>query len=72
MKTLSLIILALSIAACGASDSDEVRPQTVGAETASSYNQQMQRARDVEIQLDQQKRDLDAAIESSDQGRRQP
>lgn len=72
MKTLSLIMLALLITACSASDSDEVLQETVGAETASGYNQQMQRARDVEIQLDQQKRDLDAAIESSDQGRRQP
>ena len=72
MKTLSLIIVSLAMAACSSSDSDEVRQETVGAEIASGYNQQMQRARDVEIQLDQQKRDLDAAIESSEEGRRQP
>lgn len=72
MKTLSLIFISLAIAACSTSDSDEVRQETVGAEVASGYNQQMQRARDVEVQLDQQKRDLDTAIDASDQGRRQP
>ena len=36
---------------------------TVGAEIARDYNQQMNRARNVEIQLDDHKRDLDAAIE---------
>ena len=70
MKTLSLIFLSLAISACGASDSDEVRQETAAAEIASGYNQQMQRARDVEIQLEQQKREqvLDAA-ELHDRGR---
>ena len=72
MKTFSQIFFALAISACSPSDSDEVRQPTVGAEVASGYNQQMQRARNVELELDQQKRDLDAAIEASDQGRRQP
>ncbi len=72
MKTLSLILICLAISACSSNESDAAREETVGTEIADGYNQQMQRARDVEIQLDQQKRDLDAAIESSEEGRRQP
>jgi outer membrane lipopolysaccharide assembly protein LptE/RlpB len=68
MKQLTLLTaMAWMLAACGASDSDEVEVrdegETVGAEIASDYNRQMDRARNVEIQLDDHKRDLDAAIE---------
>jgi hypothetical protein len=69
MKTVLLTALFLLVAACGSGESDEVavradsEPETVGTEIARDYNQQMNRARDVEIQLDDHKRDLDAAIE---------
>ena len=71
MKTAILTTLFLLVAACSSGDSDEVKvrtdagseSETVGAEIASDYNRQMNRARDVEIQLDDHKRDLDAAIE---------
>ncbi len=67
MKNGMLIATALLMAACGAGDSDEVTARdeggTVGAEIASDYNRQMNRARNVEIQLDDHKRDLDDAIE---------
>lgn len=70
MKTLTLIATALFATACS-SESDEVTvregsgsgSETVGAEIARDYNRQMDRARNVELQLDEHKRDLDAAIE---------
>ena len=55
--------------ACSSGESDEVTvrdssgSETVGAEIARDYNRQMDRARNVELELDQHKRDLDAAIE---------
>lgn len=69
MKTFLLTTLFLLVAACSSGDSDEVsvradsEPETVGAEIARDYNRQMNRARNVEIQLEDHKRDLDAAIE---------
>lgn len=71
MKTAILTTFFLLVAACSAGESDEVsvrsepgsEAETVGAEIARDYNRQMNRARDVEIQLDDHKRDLDAAIE---------
>ena len=67
MKYVLLISMACLIAACSNGDSDEVTAQgegdTVGAEIARDYNQQMNRARNVEIQLEDHKRDLDEAIE---------
>lgn len=71
MKTVFITTLLLLVAACGSGESDEVKvrtdsgseSETVGAEIATDYNRQMNRARNVEIQLDDHKRDLDAAIE---------
>jgi hypothetical protein len=72
MKIVLLTFMALLVVGCGASESDDRRDETVGAEITSGYNQQMQRAQDVQLELETSKRDLDAAIESSDQGRRNP
>ncbi len=71
MRTLTSIAVSLALFACS-SDNDTAKPreETVGAEIASGYNQQMNKARNVEIQVDQHKRDLDAAIEDSDPGKR--
>ena len=67
MKNGILIVAAMLIAACGSGESDEVtvrdEGETVGAEIAGDYNRQMNRARNVEIQLEDHKRDLDEAIE---------
>ena len=67
MKNGLLIAATVLMVACGAGESDEVsvrdEGETVGAEIASDYNRQMNRARNVEIQLDDHKRDLDDAIE---------
>ena len=70
MKTFFLVLTTCLLAGCGTNDSDDERAETVGAEIASGYNQQMQRAQAVQLDLETSKRDLDAAIESSDQGRR--
>lgn len=71
MKTVIWLAASLLLAACSAGDSDDVtvpadsgsEAETVGTEIARDYNRQMNRARDVEIQLDDHKRDLDEAIE---------
>lgn len=64
------VSIGILVAACGGSESDARREPTAGAEIASDYNRQMNRAREVELRLDEQKRDLDAAIEASDPGSR--
>ncbi len=67
MRNGLLITATVLMAACGAGQSDEVtvrdEAETVGAGIASDYKRQMNRARNVEIQLDDHKRDLDDAIE---------
>jgi len=71
MKTLTLFAASLILFGCSSDSSDQIvepREETVGAEVADNYTQQMNKARNVEIQLEQQKRDLDAAIEGSDPG----
>jgi outer membrane biogenesis lipoprotein LolB len=72
MKAMLLLLTSSLLFGCGASGSDDPREETVGAEIASGYNQQMQRAQDVQLELETGKRDLDDAIEASDQGRRDP
>ena len=56
----------------GTDSRDEAREPTVGAEIANDYNRQMQKAENVELQLQDQKAAIDAAIEESDRGTRQP
>jgi hypothetical protein len=72
MKAMFLLLTSALLFGCGTSGTDDPREETVGAEIASGYNQQMQRARDVQLELETGKRDLDDAIEASDQGRRDP
>ena len=67
MKQAAMMAIAVLVAACGAGESDEVSArddgETIGTEIASDYNRQMNKARDVELQLQDHKRDLDATIE---------
>ena len=67
MKTMGLILLLLTLCGCSSERVEDAREETVGAEIADDYNRQMQRAREVETQLELQKRELDAAIEKSGQ-----
>lgn len=75
MKRLTLLTVAVSLGACGTGDSantDDRQDTTVGAEVASGYTQQMNKAREVEIQIQDQKLAIDAALEESVQGTRDP
>ena len=72
MKAMFLVLTSVALFGCSDTDTTDRREDTVGAEIASGYNQQMQRAQDVQLELDTGRRDLDDAIEASDQGRRDP
>ena len=71
-KAMLLVLMPAILFGCGDAGPDDTREASVGAEIASGYNQQMQRAQDVQLELDTGRRDLDDAIEASDQGRRDP
>ena len=72
MKTVRLMVIALLLSGCDGGGTGDRREETVGADVASGYNQQIQRAQNVQLELETGKRDLDDAIEASDQGRRDP
>ena len=72
MRILLVTVLAASFVGCSSDSRDEARTETVGAEIANDYNTQMQKAQNVELQLQDQKAAIDAAIEESDRGTREP
>jgi outer membrane biogenesis lipoprotein LolB len=72
LKTMLLALTSAMLLGCSDTGADDPREDTVGADIASGYNQQMQKAQDVQLELESGKRDLDDAIEASDQGRRDP
>lgn len=67
-KTFMTISVLLLLSACGGETADGPPEETVGGEIADGYNRQLEKASEVELQLEAQKRDLDAAIEDSEQG----
>ncbi len=75
MKRLTLFAVAVLLGACGAGDSantDDRQDTTVGAEVANGYTEQMNKAREVEIQMQDQKLAIDAALKESVQGTPDP
>ncbi len=62
-----LLAASLAFVACGGSSGDESRDRdsndTVGAEIAEDYNKAMDKAKDVERQLQEQQKKLDDAVE---------
>jgi hypothetical protein len=68
IRNFLLLSVGLVAAACGGGDPDPDREPTVGAEIASDYNRQMDEARELEQQLELKKRELDAAIDASENG----
>lgn len=62
-----LVLLgALLILGCGSESSTEDESETVGKEIADDYNEMQDRADAVGDALEQQKKDLDAAIEDAE------
>ncbi len=62
-----LLAASLAFVACGGSSGDESSERdsngTVGAEIAEDYNKAMDKAKDVERQLQEQQKKLDDAVE---------
>jgi hypothetical protein len=62
-----LLAASLAFVACGGSSDDESSERdsndTVGAEIAEDYNRQMDKAKDIERQLQEQQKKLDDAVE---------
>ena len=65
MKTLLLLALSLAFIGCSSGESDEPE-ETVGAEIAAGYNQQMEKARQVEELSFEHKDRMDAALDEAD------
>ena len=69
-QNLLIATIALAIAACGGgSSSDEAEDGdngTVGAEIAEDYNRQMDKAANVEAQLLESKKNIDAAVDDAE------
>ncbi len=62
-----ILAACLAIVACGGSSGDESSEKdsndTIGAEIAEDYNKAMDKAKDVERQLQEQQKNLDDAVE---------
>ena len=62
-----LLAASLAFVACGGSSGDESSERdsndTVGAEIAEDYNKAMDKAKDIERQLQEQQKKLDDAVE---------
>ena len=68
MKILTMLVLALTLVACGSDDSQEAAEAepTVGKEIADDYNRAMDQARAVEEQVMEQKRKIDEALKQAE------
>ena len=65
MKILTMLAVALTLVACGSDESVEAEP-TVGQEIADDYNRAMDKAREVEDQMMQQKQKIDDALKEAE------
>lgn len=65
MKILTMLVMVLTLAACSSDESAEDEP-TVGKEIADDYTRQMDKARDVEDQVMEQKRQIDEALKEAE------
>lgn len=65
MKILTMLAFALTLVACG-SDEPEEREPTIGTEIAEDYNEAMDKAREVENQVMEQKEKIDAALKEAE------
>ncbi len=71
MKAL-ILASSLFLVACGGASDDEstgdAPGDTVGAEIAAGFNKSMDKARDIEDQLQKSKEEIDAALEEAEGG----
>ena len=65
MRILTMFAIALALLACAADEADEAEP-TVGKEIADDYNRAMDKAREVEDQMMEQKQKIDEALEQAE------
>lgn len=65
MKILTILAFALTLFACGSDESEEREP-TIGTEIAEDYNEAMDKAREVENQVMEQKEKIDAALKEAE------
>ena len=65
MKILTMLAIALVLVACSSDESEEAKP-TVGKEIADDYNRAMDKAREVENQVMEQKQKIDAALKDAE------
>jgi hypothetical protein len=78
MKQLLILLTSLTLFACGGGDTgdaaeeaakaDEEATETVGKDVADTYQDAMRRAEDVGAVLEQEKVDIDAAVEEAEEG----
>ena len=73
MKILTMLLLALTLVACGsdeladgATEVVEEKAPNVGKEIADDYNRAMDRAKNVENQVMEQKQKIDAALKAAE------
>ena len=66
MRWLLLFMSVLLFACGGESSDDESDGDTIGAEIADDYNDAMDKAKDLEDQIQQSKDDIDAALEDAE------
>ena len=71
MKAL-IMASSLFLVACGGASDDESTDNapgdTVGAEIADGFNESMDKARDIEDQIQKSKEEIDAALEEAEGG----
>ena len=66
MRWLLLFMSVLLFACGGETSDDESDGETIGAEIADDYNNAMDKAKDLEDQIQQSKDDIDAALEDAE------
>lgn len=71
MKILLSLVALLVLSGCTSEDTEEAR-ETVGKEIADDYNAAMDKARNVEDELLEQKKKMDDALQEAESARKDP
>ncbi len=74
MKILLAVILSMLVFACSSDEPEELeeRAETIGKEIADDYNQALDRAKEVELKLQEQKEAIDKALEEAEKTAKEP